>query len=145
MHTRRVAPPPCCLQASFGNGRVEEFLLDQNLSAAYMRTPKICACIGAAIACFHFTSLPRLPKSQTLNPTPIVWQRVRRWAEYVIKMCTAAEIEEYGLQEVQTEVRPATPWTHSRLASYSTALLQLLCSSPCQNSPTETSPLGPQS
>ena len=33
-------------QASFGNGRIEEFLLDQNLDAAMVRSPKIAAITG---------------------------------------------------------------------------------------------------
>ena len=37
------------MQANFANGRVEEFLLDQNLSAAQMRTPKIAAITGRCL------------------------------------------------------------------------------------------------
>ena len=92
------------MQASFGNGRVEEFLLDQNLAAAQLKTPKICACIGAAVACFHFTSLPRLPRSQTQNPTPIVWGRVRQWAKLVFQLCSQQEISSYSLVNILAEV-----------------------------------------
>ena len=115
----------CMVKASFGNGRVEEFLLDQNLAAAHMKTPKICACIGAAMACFHFTSLPRLPRQQTRNPVPIVWNRLRGWAKEVRKLCSDQEIAECGLDTIQAEVGASLsphlllpPWAMSGKTEY---------------------------
>ncbi|KAK9805437.1 hypothetical protein WJX73_006736 [Symbiochloris irregularis] len=92
------------LRASFLNGRVEEFLLDGNLSANQMKTPKVCACVGAAVACFHFTSLPRLPVEKTRNPVPIVWPRIRAWGKIVHQLCSQAELEKYQLVNVQEEI-----------------------------------------
>ena len=37
-----------CRQASFGNGRIEEFLLDQNIDAPLMKMPKIAAITGVS-------------------------------------------------------------------------------------------------
>jgi len=66
-------------QLSFGNGRLEEFLLDQSITASQMRTPPIAVCIAAAMAIFNFTQLTRLPRIK--KSQPICWERLRCWSK----------------------------------------------------------------
>ena len=91
-------------QASFGNGRLEEFLLDQSITASQMRTPLLATCIAAAMALFNLMRLTRLP--QTGSPRPICWNRLRGWAKAVQALYTAEEMEAEGLVNVLEEVRP---------------------------------------
>lgn len=59
MHTctLHIAFPGSSAQANFRNGRVEEFLLDQAVSAADMRSRPIAFCVATAMACFNFSPL----------------------------------------------------------------------------------------
>ena len=44
-------------QANFCNGRIEEFLQDQAISAADMQSGPIAFCVASAMAHFHFSPL----------------------------------------------------------------------------------------
>lgn len=44
-------------QANFRNGRVEEFLQDQAITAPDMRSRPIAFCVATAMACFNFSPL----------------------------------------------------------------------------------------
>ena len=78
------------LQLSFGNGRLEEFLLDQTVTALQMQTKPIAVCVAAAMAMFNFTQLTKLPRSERSHP--ICWGRLRSWAGSMQKLYTKEEL-----------------------------------------------------
>lgn len=89
-------------QANFRNGRLEEFLLDQSITAVQMRTEPVAACIAAAMAMFNFTQLTQLPQAKS---APLLcWLRLRSWAEAVEKLYTPAELQQEGLADIFAEV-----------------------------------------
>lgn len=89
-------------QANFGNGRVEEFLQDQAISAADMQSGPIAFCVATAMAHFHFS--PLILSRNGVAPQPILWNRTRAWARAVQQHYSAAELKALGLQSVLQEV-----------------------------------------
>ncbi len=78
------------VQLCFGNGRLEEFLLDQTVTAVQMQTPPIAVCVAAAMAMFNFTQLTKLPRSE--RSQPICWGRLRSWAGSMQKLYSKEEL-----------------------------------------------------
>ena len=91
------------LQANFANGRVEEFLLDQAISAADMQSRAIAFCVATAMAHFHFS--PLILSRNGVPPKPILWDRTRAWARSVQQHYSASELTALRLQNVLQEVR----------------------------------------
>ena len=89
-------------QANFRNGRVEEFLQDQAISAADMQSGPIAFCVATAMAHFHFS--PLILSRNGVTPQPILWKRTRAWARAVQQHYSAAELKALGLQNVLQEV-----------------------------------------
>lgn len=108
-------------QASFRNGRVEEFLLDQSISAAEMRKAPVALCVAAAMACFHFSELTAMTASRAGAPlSAIVWPRLRTWARAVAGLYSPAELSELGLTSVLQQARRKQVMSaHHRPSSFS--------------------------
>ena len=93
-------------QACFRNGRVEEFLLDQSISAAEMREAPVALCVAAAMACFHFSELAAMTAGRADAPlSAIVWPRLRTWARSVAGLYSPAELSELHLTSVLQQAR----------------------------------------
>ena len=90
------------LQLCFGNGRLEEFLLDQTVTAVQMQTPPIAVCVAAAMAMFNFTQLTKLPHSERSHP--ICWGRLRSWAGSMQKLYTKEELAEEHIDNANSLV-----------------------------------------
>ena len=59
--TTRLHPTPALrlqLLATFGNGRIEQFLHARNLTPEEMASPRYAAAIAATLARFHAIQLP---------------------------------------------------------------------------------------
>ncbi|KAK9820950.1 hypothetical protein WJX81_004275 [Elliptochloris bilobata] len=107
------------LLACFCNGRVEEFLLDQSISAAEMREAPVALCVAAALACFHFSELAIATGSAGAPLRAIVWPRLRTWARAVAGLYSPAELAELRL----TSVLPQVDALEAALSSGAAALL----------------------
>lgn len=90
------------VQADFRSGRVEEFLQDQSISAADMRSAPIAYCVAEAMACFHFS--PLILSSDGVPPRPIVWDRLRSWAGSVASHYGSKELQTLGIPNMLDEV-----------------------------------------
>ena len=101
------------LQAMFPDGRIEEFIEAQSVSAELMATPEVAVSIAAAMAHFHFsmlkhfTMLDHLPSC--MSPVAQIWDRLREWARIAIGMYTPEELKQYGLSKVMEEVSDIGP------------------------------------
>ncbi|KAK9826264.1 hypothetical protein WJX74_003749 [Apatococcus lobatus] len=91
------------LLLTFGNGRLEEFLLDRTISAAQMRTTQIATCVAAAMACFHFSSLAVSEEADSASKV-ILWRRMRFWAKSVLELYKPHEHEALGLTGIMDEI-----------------------------------------
>ena len=60
------------VQANFCNGRIEEFLQDQAISAADMQSGPIAFCVASAMAHFHFSPLI-LSRWSTSKKPSLLW------------------------------------------------------------------------
>lgn len=90
------------VQMSFGNGRLEEFLLDQSITAQQMQTSSIAICVAAAMAMFNFTQLTRLPSSR--KNKPICWDRLRSWAKAVQQQYSEEELAAEKMGDMEQQV-----------------------------------------
>ncbi|CAK0784100.1 hypothetical protein CVIRNUC_007303 [Coccomyxa viridis] len=90
------------LLANFCNGRIEEFLQDQAISAADMQSGPIAFCVASAMAHFHFS--PLILSRNGVGPRPILWPRVRAWARSVQQHYTSSELEALQLHNVIQEI-----------------------------------------
>eukprot|EP00884_Botryococcus_braunii_P001066 jgi/Botrbrau1/10960/Bobra.0383s0014.1 len=88
------------LLASFGNGRLEEFLFDGSMSPEAMRSGRMAVCIAAAMAAFHYTRLTSLQVPEQA----ILWDRCRNWADRVASLYSPDELQELGLSSVLQEI-----------------------------------------
>lgn len=88
------------MQASFGNGRLEEFLFDASISPEIMRSDRVAVCIAAAMAAFHYTHLTSLQ----VKPEATIWGRCRDWAARVSSLYADEELSQLGLSSVLDEV-----------------------------------------
>lgn len=88
------------MQASFGNGRLEEFLFDASISPDVMRSDRVSVCIAAAMAAFHYTRLDGLQ----LTEEATIWDRCRDWAARVSTLYAGEELDHLGLSNVLDEV-----------------------------------------
>ena len=62
------------MQATFCNGRIEEFLQDQAISAADMCSGPVAFCVAAAMADFHFCPLILSRWSRPTRTRCLLWQ-----------------------------------------------------------------------
>ena len=97
------------LQADFRNGRVEEFLQDQAISAEEMQSGPIAFCVATAMAHFHFS--PLILSRNGIAPKPILWGRTRAWAKSVQQHYNTDELKALRLHNVLQEVRS---WRHAQ-------------------------------
>ena len=113
------------LQLNFGNGRLEEFLLDQSVTARQMRTPPIAVCVAAAMAMFNFTQLTRLPR--VYKTEPICWKRLRSWAKAVKKLYTKEELAAEHLDQMDNQAASFTIHPHSNHQAMVITIMYMLC------------------
>ena len=98
----------CHLQAMFPDGRIEEFIEAQSVSAELMATPEVAVSIAAAMAHFHFsmlkhfTMLDHLPSC--MSPVAQIWDRLRDWTRITNELYKPEELEQYNLQRCRDEV-----------------------------------------
>ncbi|CAL8469115.1 g8656 [Coccomyxa elongata] len=107
------------LLANFGNGRVEEFLQDQAITAADMRSRPIAFCVATAMACFNFS--PLILSRDGVAPRPIIWDRLRSWASSVAKHYTPQQLSALGVHDVFGEIpllEEALTANHSSLLGF---------------------------
>ncbi|EIE21022.1 hypothetical protein COCSUDRAFT_43387 [Coccomyxa subellipsoidea C-169] len=107
------------LLANFRNGRVEEFLLDQAVSAADMRSRPIAFCVATAMACFNFS--PLILSRNGVAPRAIVWERLRSWAGSVAKHYRPEQLSAFGVNDVFGEIaalEAALTANHSSLLGF---------------------------
>ena len=97
------------VQLCFGNGRLEEFLLDQTVTALQMQTPPIAVCVAAAMAMFNFTQLTKLPRSERSHP--ICWGRLRSWAGSMQKLYTKEELAAEHIDNAASLVGLFNAWS----------------------------------
>lgn len=113
----RLGVGPKCL-VEFGNGRVEQFLPGEAITAASIRQPVIAEAIATAFSDFHvtmFAALPLIreeageelqggsPRSNDTGLEDALWERLRGW----LAVATAEapeEIAELGLNKGQGEI-----------------------------------------
>ncbi len=91
------------MQLSFENGRLEEFLLDNSITALQMRSPRIATCVAASMACFHFSSLAVSEEAEAASKV-ILWRRIRYWTQSVLDLYEPEEREALGLNSMMDEV-----------------------------------------
>ena len=120
----------CDAQANFKNGRIEEFLQDQAISAEEMQSGPIAFCVASAMAHFHFS--PLILSSNGVAPKPILWERTRSWARTVQQHYSAGELQVLRLQNVLQEVRSSTPTCLEAGASCFTSILLRHWPTACQ-------------
>jgi len=95
---------------------VEEFLLDQSISATEMRAPPVALCVAAAMASFHFSELAAATGAAA--GAAIVWPRLRAWARALAGLYSPAELAELRVAAVLSEARRACgrPWPRAPAA-----------------------------
>lgn len=92
----------------FPDGRIEEFIEAQSVSAELMATPEVAVSIAAAMAHFHFsmlkhfTMLDHLPSC--MSPVAQIWDRLRDWTRITNELYKPEELEQYNLQRCRDEV-----------------------------------------
>lgn len=92
----------------FPDGRIEEFIEAQSVSAELMATPEVAVSIAAAMAHFHFsmlkhfTMLDHLPSC--MSPVAQIWDRLRDWARITNELYKPQELEQYQLDHIRDEV-----------------------------------------
>ena len=96
------------MQAMFPNGRIEEFIEAQSVSAELMATPEVAVSIAAAMAHFHFTMLKHFTMLDHLpscmSPVAQIWDRLRDWARITSELYKPHELELYQLIKIRDEV-----------------------------------------
>ena len=96
------------VQVLFAEGRIEEFIEAQSVSAELMATPEVAVSIAAAMAHFHFsmlkhfTTLDHLPSC--MSPVAQIWDRLRDWARVAAELYKPDELQRYGLSNIRQEV-----------------------------------------
>ncbi len=92
----------------FPDGRIEEFIEAQSVSAELMATPEVAVSIAAAMAHFHFsmlkhfTMLDHLPSC--MSPVAQIWDRLRDWARITNELYKPEDFEQYQLEHIREEV-----------------------------------------
>jgi len=96
------------MQAMFPDGRIEEFIEAQSVSAELMATPEVAVSIAAAMAQFHFTMLKHFTMLDHLpscmSPVAQIWDRLRDWARITGELYKPHELEPYQLIKIRDEV-----------------------------------------
>jgi choline/ethanolamine kinase len=96
------------MQAMFPDGRIEEFIEAQSVSAELMATPEVAVSIAAAMAHFHFTMLKHFTMLDHLpscmSPVAQIWDRLRDWARITSELYKPHELEPYQLIKIRDEV-----------------------------------------
>ena len=96
------------LQALFPDGRIEEFIEAQSVSAELMAEPAVAVSIASAMAHFHFsmlkhfTTLDHLPSC--MSPIAQLWDRLRDWVKIGQDLWSAEELAGHKLENVTKEV-----------------------------------------
>ena len=96
------------MQVLFAEGRIEEFIEAQSVSAELMATPEVAVGIAAAMAHFHFsmlkhfTMLDHLPSC--MSPVAQIWDRLRDWARIGNELYKPEELKQHGLGHIRQEV-----------------------------------------
>lgn len=96
------------MQVLFAEGRIEEFIEAQSVSAELMATPEVAVSIAAAMAHFHFsmlkhfTMLDHLPSC--MSPVAQIWDRLRDWARIGTELYKPEELQQYNLGNIRQEV-----------------------------------------
>ena len=96
------------MQVLFAEGRIEEFIEAQSVSAELMATPEVAVSIAAAMAHFHFsmlkhfTMLDHLPSC--MSPVAQIWDRLRDWARIGTELYKPEELKQYHLGHIRPEV-----------------------------------------
>lgn len=99
------------VQVLFAEGRIEEFIEAQSVSAELMATPEVAVSIAAAMAHFHFsmlkhfTLLDHLPSC--MSPVAQIWDRLRDWTGVAGELYKPDELQRYGLSNIRHEVGDA--------------------------------------
>ncbi|KAL3159579.1 hypothetical protein ABBQ38_009993 [Trebouxia sp. C0009 RCD-2024] len=92
----------------FAEGRIEEFIEAQSVSAELMATPEVAVSIAAAMAHFHFsmlkhfTLLDHLPSC--MSPVAQIWDRLRDWTGVAGELYKPDELQRYGLSNIRHEI-----------------------------------------
>ncbi|KAL0037335.1 hypothetical protein WJX79_002468 [Trebouxia sp. C0005] len=94
--------------AMFPDGRIEEFIEAQSVSAELMATPEVAVSIAAAMAHFHFTMLKHFTMLDHLpscmSPVAQIWDRLRDWARITSELYKPHELEPYQLINIRDEI-----------------------------------------
>ena len=96
------------MQVLFAEGRIEEFIEAQSVSAELMATPEVAVSIAAAMAHFHFsmlkhfTMLDHLPSC--MSPVAQIWDRLRDWARIGTELYEPEQLKQYDLGHIRQEV-----------------------------------------
>ena len=96
------------LQALFPDGRIEEFIEAQSVSAELMAEPAVAVSIASAMAHFHFsmlkhfTTLDHLPSC--MSPIAQLWDRLRDWVKIGRDLYHIDELAEHKLDNIAEEV-----------------------------------------
>ena len=96
------------LQALFPDGRIEEFIEAQSVSAELMAEPAVAVSIASAMAHFHFsmlkhfTTLDHLPSC--MSPIAQLWDRLREWVKIGRDLYHIDELAEHKLDNIAEEV-----------------------------------------
>ena len=96
------------MQVIFAEGRIEEFIEAQSVSAELMATPEVAVSIAAAMAHFHFsmlkhfTMLDHLPSC--MSPVAQIWDRLREWACIGTELYKPEELKQHDLGHIRQEV-----------------------------------------
>lgn len=116
----------------FAEGRIEEFIEAQSVSAELMATPEVAVSIAAAMAHFHFsmlkhfTMLDHLPSC--MSPVAQIWDRLHDWAGVAAELYKPDELQRYGLSNIQQEVCDAAV---AQLDSCTCVIVILICTETC--------------
>ena len=100
-------------QALFPDGRIEEFIEAQSVSAELMAEPAVAVSIASAMAHFHFsmlkhfTTLDHLPSC--MSPIAQLWDRLRDWVKIARDLWSAEELAGHKLENITEEVCPSKP------------------------------------
>jgi thiamine kinase-like enzyme len=114
----RLGIGPQCL-VEFGNGRVEQFLPGEAVTATSIREPMIAAAMARALSDFHvtmFSALPLIreeagdevqgasPRSNDTGLEDALWGRLLGWFAAATAEIPPDEIIELGLSETKSEI-----------------------------------------
>ena len=96
------------LQVSFENGRIEEFLEAQAVTAPLMAVPEVASSVAVAMAHFHFTMLHYFTQLDSLpagmDMTAQIWRRLQDWAASAQHLAGDVAMHRFGLANIDKQV-----------------------------------------